>query len=263
MKNKISIITITYNSERTIEETIQSVINQKYENLEYIIVDGGSTDNTLNIVNKYKENITKFISEPDEGISDAFNKGIKQATGEIIGIINSDDMLNSNALNELNNVIEKEPKYDVYYGNGIIFDEKSNYIYKPTNKIEDILKYMFICHPATFVKKTAYEKYGVFDIKYKCAMDFELLSKMYLNGAKFKYVDYECTWFRLGGTSRKKAIITRDESIEIAVKNGIDRKKAQQYFNKIYRKQKYIELTKKIGIEKLLRRLIKKQKSIK
>lgn len=195
---KISIITITYNSEKTIEETILSIINQNYQNIEYIIIDGGSKDNTLNIINKYKTKISKVISEPDNGISDAFNKGIREATGDIIGIINSDDILNIDTLNELNNIIEKEPDYDVYYGNGIIFDDRRNHVYKPNNKIEDILKYMFICHPATFVKKSAYERYGMFNVKYKCAMDFELLSRMYLEGAKFKYFDYECTWFRLG-----------------------------------------------------------------
>lgn len=104
---KISIITITYNSEKTIEETILSIINQNYQNIEYIIIDGGSKDNTLNIINKYKTKISKVISEPDNGISDAFNKGIREATGDIIGIINSDDILNIDTLNELNNIKKK------------------------------------------------------------------------------------------------------------------------------------------------------------
>lgn len=263
MEHKISIITITYNSEKTVEETILSVIKQNYPNLEYIIVDGGSKDSTLDIINKYKSNIYKVISEPDNGISDAFNKGIREATGEIIGIINSDDILNINTLNVLNDIIEKYPNYDVYYGNGVIFDEKNNHIYRPDNKIEDILKYMFICHPATFVRKTAYEKYGIFDTNYKCAMDFELLSKMYSNGAKFKYFDYECTWFRLGGTSRKKAILTKNESIQVATRNGIDEKQANNYFNKIEKKEKYIELARKIGLENLLRKITKKQEKSK
>ncbi len=256
---KISIITITYNSEKTIEETIVSVINQKYLDLEYIIIDGGSKDNTLNIIDKYKSSITKVISEPDNGISDAFNKGIKEATGDIIGIINSDDILNINTLNELNKIIEKNPDYDVYYGNGIIFSEKDNHIYKPANKIQDILQYMYICHPSTFVKKTAYEKYGTFDINYKCAMDFELLSKMYLEGAKFKYFDYNCTWFRLGGTSKKRAMQTKNESIKIAIRNGINEEQAKDYFEKAMKREKYIEFLRKIGIENVLRKIIKKQ----
>lgn len=258
-KMKITIITITYNSEKTIEETILSVINQNYKELEYIIIDGGSKDNTLSIINKYKDKISKIITEPDNGISDAFNKGIKLATGDMIGIINSDDMLNKDALNKLNDVVQKYPDYDIYYGNSIIFDEKNEHIYKPNCNIDNILKYMFISHPATFVRKSCYEKYGIFDINYKCAMDFELLSKMYLNGAKFKYFDYECTWFRLGGASRTKDNITKKESIQIAIRNGIGNEEANRFFNKVEKKQKYIDFANKIGIENFLRKIIKKQ----
>lgn len=259
MEKKISIITITYNSENTIEETILSVIKQQYSNLEYIIIDGGSTDATLDIIDKYRSSIHKVISERDKGISDAFNKGIKAATGEIIGIINSDDVLNINTLKVLNETVEKFPDCDVYYGNGIIFDNKTNHVYKPLNEIDDILKYMFVCHPATFVKRTAYEKYGLFDINYKCAMDFELLSKMYLNGAKFKYFDYECTWFRLGGTSKKQSILTKNESIKVAIRNGVNSKEAEDFFNRVEKREKYITFTRKIGLENLLRKIINKQ----
>ena len=256
---KISIITVTYNSEKTIESTILSVLNQKYTDLEYIIIDGKSSDNTLNIVEKYKDKIDVIISEPDNGISDAFNKGIKLATGDVIGIINSDDMLTENALEELNSIIQEYPDYDVYYGNSIIFDKKSAHIYKPDCDINNILKYMFISHPSTFVRKSCYEKYGTFDVNYKCAMDFELLSKMYLNGAKFKYFDYECTWFRLGGASRTKDNITKKESIQIAIRNGINEKEANKFFNKVEKRQKYIDFANKIGIENFLRKIIKKQ----
>ena len=95
---KISIITITYNSEKTLENTIKSVIGQNYDDLEYIIIDGGSKDGTLKIAEQYKKYISVIVSEPDNGISDAFNKGISHATGELIGIINSDDMLADGAL---------------------------------------------------------------------------------------------------------------------------------------------------------------------
>ena len=99
MKNpKISIITICYNSEAHLEEAILSVVNQAYKNKEYIIIDGGSTDKTLSIIEKYRNKIDYFVSEPDKGISDAFNKGIKVATGDMIGIINSDDKLEKDAL---------------------------------------------------------------------------------------------------------------------------------------------------------------------
>ena len=113
MKPRITIITVCYNSEKYIEQAILSVINQTYDNLEYIIVDGGSQDSTMSIVNRYRDKISVIISEKDNGISDAFNKGIRRATGDIIGIVNSDDMLYNN------NVIEKLAEYyeddiDVY-----------------------------------------------------------------------------------------------------------------------------------------------------
>ena len=98
---KISIITITFNSEKTLEETIESVLSQNYPNLEYLIIDGGSSDGTLEIVKRYKDKIDFVISEPDRGISDAFNKGIRYATGEIVGIINSDDLLLPDALHKV------------------------------------------------------------------------------------------------------------------------------------------------------------------
>ena len=123
---KISIITITYNSEKTLEDTIQSVARQNYPDLEYIIVDGGSKDATLDTVKKYSNVVTKWISEPDKGISDAFNKGIKIASGELIGIINSDDMLTDNSLNIIAKNIK--PETDVIYGNAIMFGgREANY----------------------------------------------------------------------------------------------------------------------------------------
>ena len=111
---RISVITITYNSAATLEETIRSVTMQDYPALEYVIIDGGSTDGTLDIVQKYKDQIQVVVSEPDKGISDAFNKGIAHATGEIIGIINSDDILLSGALREVAEAYD--PQVDVYSG---------------------------------------------------------------------------------------------------------------------------------------------------
>ena len=106
---KISIITITYNSERTVEETLKSVISQAYPNLEYIIVDGASKDKTLDVVAKYKDSIARIISEPDKGIADAFNKGIRMATGDLIGIINSDDLLLPGALRKMAESYDGDP----------------------------------------------------------------------------------------------------------------------------------------------------------
>ena len=118
---KISIITVCYNSEKYLEETIQSVLRQNYQNVEYIIIDGGSTDNTVSIIDKYRQYITYFVSEPDNGISDAFNKGIRVATGDVIGIINSDDLLEEGALERV--AQEYAPSVDWYRGDCKVWND--------------------------------------------------------------------------------------------------------------------------------------------
>ena len=125
---KISLVTITYNSEKNIEETILSIIQQDYDDIEYIIIDGGSTDNTLKIIEKYRHHIAKLISEPDKGISDAFNKGIELSTGQVVGLINSDDFLQKGSIKALVEFIGRNDGYDVYYGNSLMFSEKQCYV---------------------------------------------------------------------------------------------------------------------------------------
>lgn len=225
---KISIITITYNSAKTLRETIQSVQSQIFnkDDLEYIIVDGGSTDGTLDIIREYDMVVTKWISEPDKGISDAFNKGIRMATGELIGIINSDDMLAKNALSILNEKTKSDS--DVVFGNAIMFGggEKA-YRAKSNSNLERLREQMSIVHPTTFVKKSAYEKYGMFDLKYKCAMDRELLLRMYVQGAKFQYIDEDLARMRLGGVNQRTYLkVTLPESKEISVRYGLSPWKA-------------------------------------
>lgn len=220
MKTKISIVTITYNSENTLEETIKSMVAQNYDNLEYIIVDGGSTDSTLDIIKKYEGVVTKFVSEKDEGISDAFNKGIKMATGDIVGIINSDDMLFDGALDKLNECYDADT--DVYYGNALIIKEngeKSHIL----NSCADLsgMPYGFcIVHPATFVAKRAYDKYGLFDKNLRCCMDYDLLLRFYKEGASFKYIDETLSVYRMGGTNQKLRKITIDESCYVSIRYG-------------------------------------------
>lgn len=259
---KVSLITITYNSEETIEDTILSVVKQGYSNIEYIIVDGGSTDKTLRIIEKYKNHISKLISEPDKGISDAFNKGIKAASGDIIGIVNSDDFLAANAINTLVETIDKNKNFDVYYGNSIMFSKGDAYIYKPGADLTKLPLYLVISHPATFIKKSAYDKYGIYDLKFKCAMDFELLSKMYCKGAKFNYIDKTLTCFRLGGVSKKKSLLTVKESSNIAIRNGENQLKVRLWYQKVRLKSLLLDFFNKCGVEIKLRSIVKKQESM-
>ena len=158
MQPKISIVTITFNSENTVEETIKSVISQDYSNLEYIIIDGASTDRTLEVVNKYRDRIARIVSEPDKGISDAFNKGIRYATGDVIGIINSDDILLPGALQAV--AAAYEEGVGVYRGNIFIWDSKSDTRIKAVPSMKFPLhtfKKRIVCHPGTFVAKWVYE----------------------------------------------------------------------------------------------------------
>lgn len=202
MKNpKISIITITYNSEKYLEEAMLSVINQPYENKEYIIIDGGSTDGTLDIVNKYRDRIAYFVSEPDKGISDAFNKGIKAATGNIIGICNADDQLALDCMQVLANNFEEG--IDIYRMNEVVknFETGEEFLTKPTLVYGHRLMNHYTCHMGCFVAKAAYEKFGMYDVNLQIQMDTDLLCRFTVKGAKYKYIDANCGFFRRGGVS--------------------------------------------------------------
>ncbi len=217
---KISIITITFNSEETLEETIKSVINQDYDNFEYIIIDGGSKDNTLSIVEKYRSRIDYLVSESDKGICDAFNKGIAAATGEIVGIINSDDMLYPGALTHVAAVYQ-ESEADIIYGNGKrMFEDGHMEDYIPRKL--SFMKYgMPLVHPSTFVTKAAYDKYGKFDLRYKGCMDRELILRMNSMGAKFHYIEEYLSIYRMGGFSDENYLkVVAKERDELSIKYG-------------------------------------------
>lgn len=194
---KFSIITIVRNDKENIEKTILSVLNQKVT-LEYIIIDGCSTDGTLKIIEQYKNKIDVLISEPDDGIVDAFNKGLKLATGEIIGITNSGDFLEKNALHHVSDTFDDETEIaygDVQYWKNNVKD----YQYKADHRYLD--KFMSINHPSVFVKKSVYHRYGFFDKQYPLAMDYELMLRFYRNGVHFKYINHVLSNMSLGGVS--------------------------------------------------------------
>lgn len=201
MEPKISVITITYNSEATLEQTILSVTTQDYPALEYVIIDGGSTDGTLDIIKKYEDKIQVVVSEPDRGISDAFNKGIDRATGVIVGIINSDDILLPGALQK---VVEKyDPQIDVYSGQILFWNEDTNETFPSNPDVTfDRLKLQYnVAHPARFIRKDAYERYGLYREDLRYMMDIELLCRFYKQGARFLLIDCPLAKFRIGGTT--------------------------------------------------------------
>ncbi|MCW3807697.1 glycosyltransferase family 2 protein [Plebeiibacterium marinum] len=226
----ISIITATYNAEKTIETAIKSVLNQSYPNIEYIIVDGNSSDNTLNIINSYKSKIHHIISEPDKGIYDAINKGIQLASGNIIGVLHADDVFyNEKTLEQIANTFLNED-CDATYG---------DLQYVNASNIEKIIRYWKSSiftpkllktgwmppHPTLFVKKEIFEQIGTYNLKYKIAADYDFILRLFSNRSyKFKYIPSVITRMRVGGASNKsiKNIIRKSkEDIDALKQNNI------------------------------------------
>ncbi|WP_218079626.1 glycosyltransferase family 2 protein [Anthocerotibacter panamensis] len=214
---KLSIITVTFNSVKTLENTIQSVIAQGYPNTEYIIIDGGSTDGTLEIIEQYKNYLTCWLSEPDEGIYDAMNKGIKISSGEVIGIINSDDYYTEGAFQKLVSVFQNMPETDVLYANilyeipnSTAFIAKSRYPLKRSD-----FYCMPILHPTVFVRSSCYKKYGKFNIKYKLSADHELMLRLLEGSANFYYLNETLAYMRAGGVSYNNLLKGLSEIKEI------------------------------------------------
>ena len=218
---KISIITICYNSAQTIEKTIQSVVSQDYPNREYIIVDGLSTDDTMNIVGKYRDQIDVIISEKDEGISDAFNKGIQRATGDIIVLINSDDILLPEALSRVANVWT--PEVDVLATNVIMKDSETGYECRevPSTTFPVMPFFRHVAHQGAYISRDCYRKYGLYDTNIRWPMDLEYLMRVYAQGGKFKHADIDTAIFFSGGTTNATSILKkRKDCLYMVRKNG-------------------------------------------
>lgn len=197
-----SIITIVFNGELHIEETIKSVFNQNYRNIEYIIIDGGSTDRTLEILKKYDSKIDYWLSEHDTGISNAFNKGIALVQGEIIGIINSDDYYKEGVLANIMSVYNYNDPCVLCGGMLLKHPQRPDRIWNST--LKGIEKEMTIAHPATFVPRTIYTKFGGFDEDFKIAMDYEFVLRLMKANVRFQIVPYVTTIMRAGGVSSKR-----------------------------------------------------------
>ena len=204
---KVSIVTVCYNSAETIESTILSVLSQNYSNIEYIIIDGVSKDNTLQIVNKYKDKISKIISEPDKGIYDAINKGISLAKGDIVGVLNSDDFyVDETIIASVVKTFETE-KCDCTYGDLQYVDRENTSIIKrhwKSGKYYDGLFYngWMPPHPTFFVKNECYKKFGIFNLRLKSAADYELMLRfLHVHKIKAAYLPKVLVKMRVGGKS--------------------------------------------------------------
>lgn len=201
----VTVLTPCFNSGKTIEKTLECIEDQTYKNIEYIIIDGGSTDNTLDIIEKHRSRLPEeltVISEKDNGIYDAMNKGIKLAKGCLIGIVNSDDSYEKDTIEQVVNHFGKNP-YEVIYGMQRTYldgKEKAVLIYH-----HGFLPQQMITHPTCFVTKDTYEKFGVFDTQYYSAADYDLMLRYFRSGEViFTPIYRVLSNFSLGGMSSRQ-----------------------------------------------------------
>ena len=204
---KVSIITSCYNREATIRGAIESVLEQDYPDIEYIVVDGASKDNSLAVINEYKNGIDTIISEPDKGMYEAINKGIRAATGDIIGLIHSDDFLfSSHTISDIVKTFEEQDA-DMIYGNGVFVDYDDtnlmirNWISGRYSK-ENVKNGWLPLHPTVYIKKECMDKWGLYDESYKIAADSDLLVRyLYEADLKVYYLNKYIVKMRMGGLS--------------------------------------------------------------
>ena len=238
MNPLVSIITVCYNSEKTIINTIESVLNQTYTNIEYILVDGSSKDNTVNIIKSYEEKFKRkgisyrWISESDNGIYDAMNKGIGLSAGNFIGIINSDDWYERDALENIKKAYSQNFDKEIFYGNMFKILNKKKILGKGLINLKKIDS-LRLNHPTMFVKNEVYKRVGRFDLEFPIGADRDFVMRALNKGIKFMYIDKIISNFSLEGISSdyskfrilKKRII---EEYRICKKNSLPNQKLRK-----------------------------------
>lgn len=202
---KVSIVTVCYNSAATIRDTIESVLAQDYADIEYIIVDGASKDNTLSIVNEYRDRISTVISEPDKGIYDAMNKGIQAATGDVVGILNSDDFFTSNK--SIDHIASGFTSgVDAVYAD-LVYVKQDNptafsRLYSSAGFTKWKMRFGFMVpHPTFYARRELFDRFGYYKLSYRVAADFELMARFFTAGINAKRVNAIVVSMREGGIS--------------------------------------------------------------
>jgi len=247
---KISIITATYNSEGTIADTIASIRSQDYKDIEYIIVDGGSNDNTMDIIAKAEGVVTLSISEPDNGIYDALNKGLALATGDVVGILHSDDVFASE--NTISSVAAKfiEKKVDAVY---------SDLQYVDQNDLNKVIRYWKSCdynpklfykgwmpaHPTFFLSKRCFDEYGCYDLSFFTSADYELMLRMFVrHKVKSAYIPKTLVKMRVGGQSNvtwKNRWIANQEDARAWKVNGLKARFYTRWMKPLSKIRQFVE----------------------
>jgi len=221
LRYNVTVITVCFDASKTIERTIESVVDQEGLTVEYIVIDGGSTDSTLDILKENSDFIESWVSEPDQGIYDAMNKGIALARGELIGIINADDWYELGVLKKVYDQHLKNPNA-VIHADMILVSENGEGLYSlpapDRPSVQGEFRKMTVNHPATFVPRHLYEKYGVFDLSYRLSADYELIIRLLSKGVPFVRLHQVASYFRLGGQSG--GVKTYKENFAIQRKYG-------------------------------------------
>lgn len=230
-KIKVSIITVAYNSAATIVDTVRSVMAQTYDNIEYIVIDGNSNDNTLAVLEPYREFISILVSEPDKGLYDAMNKGVQLATGDIVGIINSDDFFtSSDAVESVVNAFSQDSSLEAVYADLHFVKESdlntnvrhfSSKMFTPW-----LFRFGFMpAHPTFYVKRECYMRYGLYDQSLRIAADYELMLRfIYCKRIKYRYLNKDLVTMRLGGVSTANVHSRWDgckEEVQACLQNGV------------------------------------------
>lgn len=243
---KISIITVCLNSVNTLRDTIESVLNQTYGNIEYLVIDGGSTDGTIELINSFGKGISKFVSEPDNGIYDAINKGIRLSTGHVVGILNSDDFFCDKYVIEKVVKAFTENEIDAVFGDVQFVDpQKTSKIvryYSSKRFNPGKFRYGIMpAHPSFYAKRDLFENLGFYRTNYKIAADYELLVRfIFINKIRYKYLDLSFVSMRTGGVSNKSFYsnyILNKEIVRACRENGINTKYFlvySKYFLKLF-----------------------------
>jgi len=217
----ISIITVVLNNKPYVEDCIRSVIHQSHKDLEYMIIDGGSTDGTVNAITPYERHLSKWISEPDGGIYDAMNKGIKWASGDVIGMLNADDFYIDEGVLEKVATVMADAYVDACYADLVYVDREN---------ADKVIRYwrsrsfepgLFAsgwvpAHPTFFVRKKIYDRYGIFDVNYKLAADYELMARLFERyRIRTVYIPEVLVKMRVGGVTGNSVLNRIKQNIEI------------------------------------------------
>ncbi|PBJ08975.1 glycosyltransferase family 2 protein [Flavobacterium sp. ACN6] len=227
---RVTIITVCYNRKNTIEQAIKSVLEQNYNDIEYIIIDGNSTDGTKEIIETYKDKLSQYISEPDKGMYDAINKGLKLATGDVIGLMHSDDeFYDKNAISKIAARFNFDPSIDGVYGDGVyVSNDKNERLIRDriggVFSLKKIKEGWLPLHPTVYLKKSIIDKNGFYNLDFKIASDTEfLLRYLYKYEIRMSYINSYIVKMRMGGmsTSFKRAFEVLKEDYRIYKFHGL------------------------------------------